>query len=74
MTQPLQTRRFKEALARLQDLFVDTPGVELTTLGAAQTAGLDRQLCRVLLRTLATTGFLERRVGGVFARRSPNSH
>ena len=42
MTQPLQTRRFKEALARLQYLFVSTPGVKLTTLDAAQRAGLDQ--------------------------------
>jgi len=27
MKQPLQTRRFKEALARVQHLFVNTPGV-----------------------------------------------
>jgi hypothetical protein len=74
MTQPLQTPRIKEALGRLQELFVNTPGVKLTTLGAAQKAGLDRQVCRVLLRTLTTTGFLEQRVGGIFVRRSPNSH
>jgi DNA-binding GntR family transcriptional regulator len=55
-------------------LFVSTPGVKLTTLDAAQRAGLDRQVCRVLLRTLTTTGFLEQRVGGIFVRRSSNSN
>jgi len=74
MTQPLQTRRVKEALGRLRELFVSTPGVKLTTLDAAQQAGLDRQVCRVLLRTLTTTGFLEQRVGGIFVRRSSNSN
>lgn len=74
MRKPLQTRCFKEALTRLKAVFVDTPGVKLTTLHAAQIAGLDRQVCRVLLRTLTTTGFLERRVGGVFVRRSSGSH
>ena len=74
MTQPLQTRRFKEALARVQHLFVDTPSVKLTTADAAQMAGLDRQVCRVLLRTLIDTGFLEQRVRGVFVRRSSGSH
>jgi response regulator of citrate/malate metabolism len=74
MAQPLQTRCFKMALARVQDLFVDTPGVKLTTADAAQMAGLDRQVCRVLLRTLIDTGFLEQRVRGTFVRRSPDSH
>jgi len=74
MTQSLQTRCFKEALARVQDLFVDTPGVKLTTADAAQMAGLDRQVCRVLLRTLIDTGFLEQRMSGMFVRRSPESH
>lgn len=69
MTQPLQTRRFKEALARVKDLFVDTPGVKLTTADAAQIAGLDRQVCRVSLRTLTNTGFLEQHVRGMFVRR-----
>ena len=41
MTQPLQTRRVKEALGRLQELFVRHAGVKLTTLDAAQLAGLD---------------------------------
>ena len=74
MTQPLQTRRFKEALARVQHLFVHTPGVKLTTADAAQMAGLDRQVCRVVLRTLIETGFLEQRVRGMFVRRSSASH
>jgi hypothetical protein len=73
MTQPLQTRRFKEALARVQQLFVDPPGVRLTTADAAQMAGLDRQVCRVMLRTLTDTGILEQRIGGLFVRRSSDS-
>jgi DNA-binding IclR family transcriptional regulator len=74
MNRPIQTRRFKEALARVQHLFGDTPGVKLTTADAAQMAGLDRQVCRVLLRTLIETGFLEQRMTGVFVRRSSNLH
>lgn len=74
MTQPLQTRRFKEALARVQQLFMVTPGVKLTTADAAQLAGLDRQVCRVLLRNLIEAGFLEQRLGGVFVRSSSASH
>jgi hypothetical protein len=74
IAQPLQTRCFKEALARLRDLFVDSPGVMLTSADVAQMAGLDRQVCRILLRTLIDTGFLEQRVRGTFVRRSPNSH
>jgi hypothetical protein len=69
MTQPIQTRCFKEALARVQDLFVDTPGVTLTTADAAQMAGLDRQVCRVMLRTLIQGGVLEQRARGLFRRR-----
>ncbi len=72
--QPLQTRRFNEALARVQQLFMQTPDVKLTTADAAQMAGLDRQLCRVLLRNLIHAGFLEQRLGGVFVRRSSTSH
>ena len=55
MTQRTQTRRFREALARVQHLFVDTPSVKLTTADAARLPGLDRQVCRVLLRTLTET-------------------
>jgi hypothetical protein len=75
MTQPLQTRRFREALARVQDLFVNSPGVKLTTAQAAQMAGLDRQVCRVLFRTLIETGFLEQGLRGTFsaAHRIPST-
>ena len=74
MTQPLQTRRFNEALARVQRLFMLRPGVRLTTPDAAQMAGLDRQVCRVMLRNLVDTGFLEQRLGGVFVRSSSAVH
>lgn len=74
MTQPLQTRCFKEALARIRKLFMEAPGVKLTTVGAAQMAGLDRQVCRVLLRNLIEAGFLEQGPGGVFGRSSSASH
>ena len=73
MRQPHQTRCFKEALARLQHVFVETPGVKLTTAAAAQMAGLDRQVCRVMLRTLTETGFLEQGLRGVFVRRASDS-
>jgi predicted transcriptional regulator of viral defense system len=73
MTQPLQTRRVKEALARVRILFLD-PGVKLTTADAAQMAGLDRLVCRALLKNLVEAGFLERRLAGVFVRRASASH
>ena len=73
MTQPLQTRCFKEALGRVRHLFVDAPDAKLTTADAAQMAGLDRQVCRVMLRTLIETGFLEQRASGMFVRRSSDS-
>jgi hypothetical protein len=75
MTQPIQTRRFREALARVQDLFANKPGVKLTTAEAARMAGLDRQVCRVLFRTLIDTGFLEQGVRGMFsaAHRIPSN-
>lgn len=71
MTQPLQTRRVKEALARVQNLFTD-PGAKLTAAGAARMAGLDRQVCRALLQNLVEAGFLEQRLRGVFVR-SPSA-
>jgi DNA-binding IclR family transcriptional regulator len=74
VTKPLQTRRFKEALARVQQLFMETCDVQLTTADAALMSGLDRQVCRVLLRTLIETGFLEQRPGGMFVRSSSASH
>ena len=74
MTQPLQTPRFKEALARVQLLFTETRGLKLTTADAALMAGLDTQVCGVLLQNLIETGFLEQRPGGVFVRRSSASH
>lgn len=74
MTQQLlQTRRFKEALARVQRLFAEARGKKLTTSDVALRAGLDRQVCRVLLRTLLETGFLEHRPRGMFVRRSSAS-
>ena len=69
MKQPLQTQRFNEALARVQRLFLLRPDVRLTTADAALKAGLDRQVCRVMLRNLVDTGFLETHLGGVFVRR-----
>jgi DNA-binding IclR family transcriptional regulator len=51
-----------------------TRGVKLTTADAALMAGLDREVCRVLLRTLIETGFLEQRPGGMFVRRSSASY
>jgi hypothetical protein len=74
MTQPLQTPRFKEALARVQLLFTETRGLKLTTADAALMAGLDQQVCQVMLQNLIETGFLEQRPGGVFVRRSSASH
>jgi len=73
MTQPLQTRRFKEALMRVKQLFLETPGATLTTADAAQMAGLDMQVCGRLLHSLIDAGFLEERLGGVFVR-SPSRH
>lgn len=73
MTKPLQTRRVKEALARIRDLFVD-PGARLTTADAAQRAGLDSQVCRALLKNLVDAGFLEQRLRGVFVRSPSASH
>ncbi len=74
MTQPLQTRCFKEALARVRRLFMETRGVQLTTADAALMAGLDQQVCRVMLQNLIETGFLEQRPGGMFVRGSSASH
>jgi hypothetical protein len=70
MTQPPATRRFKEALARVQLLFMETSDVKLTTADAALMAGLDQQLCGVMLQNLIEAGFLEQRRGGVFVRKS----
>ena len=70
MTQPVPTRRFKEALARVQLLFMETNGVKLTNADAAMMAGLDQQVCGVMLQNLIEAGFLEQRRGGVFVRKS----
>ena len=48
MTQPRQTRCFKQALARIQHLFTETRGVKLTTAEVVLMAGLDREVCRAL--------------------------
>ena len=68
------TRRFKEGLIRARELFTETPRVRLTTAHAAQMAGLDKEVCRVLLRTLTEAGSLEQGVGGLFVRRSSAPH
>jgi hypothetical protein len=67
MTHSLQTPRVKEALSRIRSLFLD-PGAKLNTADAAQLAGLDTQVCQVLLQNLVETGFLERRLRGMFVR------
>ncbi len=71
---PLQTRRFKEAQARVQHLFTETHGVKLTVADAALMAGLDTQVCQVMLQNLIETGILEQRPGGTFVRSSSASH
>jgi predicted transcriptional regulator of viral defense system len=53
----------------LERVFVETPGVRLTTAAAAQRAGLDRQVCRLLLLRLTEKGFLEQRLRGEFSVR-----
>lgn len=68
---PFLTPRLKAALAKVRELFVRAPGIRLTTADTARASGLDRQVCRVLLRHLAEAGFLERRASGVFVRRAP---
>jgi hypothetical protein len=73
MTKTLQTRRVKEALARVRSLF-KVPGARLTTAGAAQMAGLDSQVCGALLQNLVEAGFLEQGLRGVFVRRPSASH
>jgi hypothetical protein len=65
---PAETPRLKEALAKVRRVFEAAPGVALTTADTARVAGLDRQVCRVLLRMLSIAGFLERRTSGVFVR------
>jgi DNA-binding IclR family transcriptional regulator len=72
MTQLVQTRCVKEALARVRSLFMD-PGAKLTNADAAQMAGLDRQVCQALLQSLVESGFLEQRLRGVFVR-SPRTN
>jgi GTP-sensing pleiotropic transcriptional regulator CodY len=69
MTAAPQTRCFREGLARVRAIFSETTGVRMTTVAVADVAGLDRQVCRVMLRTLTETGFLEQRPMGVFIRR-----
>jgi hypothetical protein len=70
MTKPIQTRRVKEALLRVQNLFL-APGARLTTADAAQMAGLDSQVCGALMQSLVEAGFLEQRLRGVFVRTRP---
>ena len=67
MTKPIQTRRVKEALLRVRNLFLE-PGAKLTTADAAQMAGLDSLVCGALLQDLVEAGFLEQRLRGVFVR------
>ena len=68
---PPQTRCVTEALARLERVFVETPGARLTTAAAAKKAGLNQEVCGVLLRRLTESGLLEQRLHGVFVLRSP---
>lgn len=53
---------------------METRGVKLTTADVALMAGLDREVCRVLLRNLIETGFLEQLPEGTFVRSSSASH
>ena len=70
MMQPLPTRRVKQALARVRPLFMETRGLQRTTADAALMAGLDQQVCGVMLQNLIEAGFLGQRRGGVFVRKS----
>jgi hypothetical protein len=58
MTQPLQTRRFKEALARVRHLFMETRGTTLTTADAALMAGLTGRCARGCFGTSSRRAFL----------------
>jgi hypothetical protein len=70
--QMTEALHLSEALGRLKDVFSRTVGLELVDSDVAELAGLDDEVCRILLAVLEKTGAIERSRSHVFVCRSSN--
>jgi DNA-binding IclR family transcriptional regulator len=61
--------RVTEALARLKEVFLEAPSIELSLADAVRVAGLERSTCRIILEALEDVRFLTRTHNGLFIRR-----
>jgi predicted transcriptional regulator of viral defense system len=58
---------------RMQDAFLDTPGLTLTVREAEQRFGVDEITCQAILGVLAEAGVLARTRHGVYSRFFPET-
>jgi hypothetical protein len=57
-----------DAFTRVKGMFLEMPGTEWTVADAARLAGLESAVCHAIFDALERTGFVSRRVSGVFVR------
>jgi hypothetical protein len=62
--------RIADAVARLKNVFLEDPGVRISTADMSRLSGVDATICDVILQTLEDARFIQRRPDGRFARAS----
>jgi DNA-binding GntR family transcriptional regulator len=67
------TLRISEAVERLNVVFAEVPGTQLSLVDASRLAGLERAVCREVLDALTDSRFLARGRNGLFVRRTSDS-
>jgi DNA-binding IclR family transcriptional regulator len=65
---PDQVPLVAEALARVNGMFEEMPGIEWTATDAARLSGLEHSVCRAILDALRHAGFLTQRADGCYVR------
>jgi hypothetical protein len=63
-----------EALLRIQDAFLDTPGLMLTLQDAKLLFGVDEPTCAAILQTLTDSKVLALTRSGAYVRQFPMTH
>ena len=64
-------KHIADALLRIQDAFLDTPGLTVTLDEARLLFGVDHITCAAVLKTLAESNVLTRTRAGAYIRQYP---
>jgi hypothetical protein len=65
------SKRITDILLKIQDAFLDTPGLAITLREATLLFGVDELTCAAILRTLVESNVLTRTRAGNYVRQFP---